>query len=163
MDMSDRFFDGPILNSPYDIPAQHWELDETGQPTNHILDWRRQVSFITPIPRPKKRKGAQQALIFDEAAQRVATEGQQYELHDQQRPQCRGPLAGATRAQPVAGNAGDGAVAPTLAASSVQRNPTFLLSGPLSRAGAVGRAGAQRKADTAALPAHHRRSQMVCP
>ena len=80
MDMSDRFFDGPILNSPYDIPAQHWELDETGQPTNHILDWRRQVSFITPIPRPKKRKGAQQALIFDEAAQRVATEGQQYEL-----------------------------------------------------------------------------------
>ena len=80
MDMSDRFFDGPILNSPYEIPAQHWELDETGQPTNRILDRRRQVSFITPIPRPKKRKGAQQALIFDEAAQRVETESQQYEL-----------------------------------------------------------------------------------
>ena len=80
MDMSDRFFDGPILNPPYDIPAQHWELDDTGQPTNRILDRRRQVSFITPIPRPKKRQGAQQALIFDEAAQRVATEGQQYEL-----------------------------------------------------------------------------------
>ena len=40
----------------------------------------REVSFITPIPKPKKGKGAQQALIFDEAAQRVATEGQQYEL-----------------------------------------------------------------------------------
>ena len=61
MDMSDRFFDGPILNSPYNIPAKHWELDETGQPTNCVLDRRRQVSFIAPIPRPKKRKGAQQA------------------------------------------------------------------------------------------------------
>ena len=80
MDMSDRFFDRPILNSPYEIPAQHWELDESGQPTNRILDRRREVSFITPIPKPKKGKGSQQALIFDEAAQRVATEGQQYEL-----------------------------------------------------------------------------------
>jgi len=80
MDVSDRFFDRPILNSPYEIPAQHWELDESGQPTNRILDRRREVSFITPIPKPKKGKGAQQALIFDEAAQRVATEGQQYEL-----------------------------------------------------------------------------------
>ncbi len=80
MESSDRFFDRPILNSPYEIPAQHWELDESGQPTNRILDRRREVSFITPIPKPKKGKGAQQALIFDEAAQRVATEGQQYEL-----------------------------------------------------------------------------------
>ena len=68
MDMSDRFFDSPILNSPYHIPAQHWELDESGQPTNRILDRRRQVSFITPIPKPKKRKGAQQALIFEGGA-----------------------------------------------------------------------------------------------
>ena len=45
-----------------------------------MLDRRREVSFITPIPKPKKSKAAQQALNFDEAAQRVATEGQQYEL-----------------------------------------------------------------------------------
>ena len=25
--MTDRFFDGPILNSPYEYPGKHWELD----------------------------------------------------------------------------------------------------------------------------------------
>ena len=82
MDTNERFFDRPILNSPYAYPARHWELDQSGQPTNRILDRRRQVSFITPIPRPKKGKAAQgqQALGFDEEAQRVATEDQQYEL-----------------------------------------------------------------------------------
>ena len=76
--MSDRFFDHPILNSPYEYPSRHWELDESGQPTSRILDPRRRVSFITPIPRPKKR--GQRALVFDEAAQALETEGQQYEL-----------------------------------------------------------------------------------
>ena len=80
MEAGDRFFERPILNSPYEYPSQHWELDESGQPTNRILELRRQVSFITPIPKPKKSKGSQQTLIFDEEAQRVATEGQQYEL-----------------------------------------------------------------------------------
>ena len=82
MDTSEQFFDRPILNSPYECPSQYWELDENGQPTNRILERRRQVSFITPIPKPKKGKGAQdqQALGFDEQAQRVATEDQQYEL-----------------------------------------------------------------------------------
>ena len=28
--MSERFFDRPILNSPYEYPARHWELDEGG-------------------------------------------------------------------------------------------------------------------------------------
>ena len=82
MEAGDRFFDRPILNSPYEYPSQHWELDGNGQPTNRIRKRRRQVSFITPIPKPKKRKGAQDqpALGFDEEAQRVATEDQQYEL-----------------------------------------------------------------------------------
>ena len=80
MEAGDRFFERPILNSPYEYPSQHWELDESSQPTNQVLPRRRQVSFITPIPKPKKSKGAQQALAFDEEAQRVATEGQQYEL-----------------------------------------------------------------------------------
>ena len=82
MEAGDRFFERPILNSPYEYPSQHWELDESGQPTNRILERRRQVSFITPIPKPKKSKGAQvqPALGFDEEAERVATEDQQYEL-----------------------------------------------------------------------------------
>ena len=80
METNEQFFDRPILNSPYECPARHWELDESGQPTNRILDRRRQVSFITPIPKPKKVKGAQQNLDLDEAASQVATEDQQYEL-----------------------------------------------------------------------------------
>ena len=76
--MSDRFFDRPILNSPYEYPSRHWELDESGQPTSRILDRRRRVSFITPIPKPKKR--GQREIVFDEAAQALEAEGQQYEL-----------------------------------------------------------------------------------
>ena len=76
--MSDRFFDRPILNSPYEYPSRHWELDESGQPTSRILDSRRRVSFITPIPKPKKR--GQREMDFDEVAQALETDGQQYQL-----------------------------------------------------------------------------------
>ena len=80
MDMTDRFFDHPILNSPYEYPSRHWELDDSGQPTNRILDHRRRVSFITPIPTPRKRKREQQELIFDATARELGTERQQYRL-----------------------------------------------------------------------------------
>ena len=55
--MSNAFFEQPILNSPYDYPARHWELDATGQPTQEIAPSRRRADFITPIPKPRKRKG----------------------------------------------------------------------------------------------------------
>ena len=58
--MSDPFFDRPVLNSPYEYPARHWELDDTGQPTQKIIHTRREARFITPIPKPKKRKPAVQ-------------------------------------------------------------------------------------------------------
>jgi type III restriction enzyme len=65
--MSNPFFDRPILNSPYEYPRRHWELDETGQPTQKIIDARRGAKFITPIPKPKKRKAPTQAgFVFDE-------------------------------------------------------------------------------------------------
>ena len=54
--MDRRFFEQPILNSPYEYPSQHWELDETGQPTNRVVPERRKVSFITPIPNPGSRR-----------------------------------------------------------------------------------------------------------
>ncbi len=47
--MEQRFFERPILNSPYEYPPRHWELDENRQPTNRIVERRRSVSFITPI------------------------------------------------------------------------------------------------------------------
>ena len=78
--MSNPFFDHPILNSPYECPQRHWELDEQGQPTQQIIENRRRAEFITPIPKPKKRKGAssQQTFVFDEG-KGLSTQEQQYD------------------------------------------------------------------------------------
>jgi type III restriction enzyme len=66
--MSNPFFDHPILYSPYVRPLRHWELDADGQPTQKIIETRRRAEFITPIPKPKTRKGSpdQQKMVFDE-------------------------------------------------------------------------------------------------
>ncbi len=64
--MTDQFFERPILNSPYAIPSQHWELDGDGQPTQEILQSRRKADFITPIPKPRRRTAGQASLVFDE-------------------------------------------------------------------------------------------------
>ena len=79
--MSNPFFDHPILNSPYEYPRRHWELDAEGQPTQKIVEHRRRAEFITPIPKPKKRKAApaQTELLFDEG-HGLSTERQQYDL-----------------------------------------------------------------------------------
>lgn len=65
--MSNQFFEKPILNSPYDYPGRHWELDASGQPTQQIIESRRRAEFITPIPKAKKQKGVakQDSLIFE--------------------------------------------------------------------------------------------------
>ena len=78
--MSNPFFDHPILNSPYEYPARHWELDQDGQPTQKITDQRRSAKFITPIPKPKKRKAgaAQPGFVFDEG-KGLSTAEQQYD------------------------------------------------------------------------------------
>ena len=83
MNLTNPFFEQPVLNSPYERPSQHWELDETGQPTQEIIASRRSAEFITPIPKPKKRKRSsvdQAALVFDEAARKLETKRQQYDL-----------------------------------------------------------------------------------
>ena len=79
--MENRFFEQPILNSPYEYPSHHWELDKDGQPTQRIIDDRRRAEFITPIPNPKKRKSLieQEVFIFDEG-HGLSTKDQQYEL-----------------------------------------------------------------------------------
>jgi type III restriction enzyme len=78
--VSNPFFEKPILNSPYEYPSRHWELDASGQPTQAITSSRRAADFITPIPKPRKRKGGagdQASLIFDEG-KGLSTEAQQY-------------------------------------------------------------------------------------
>jgi type III restriction enzyme len=78
--MSNPFFDHPILNAPYDSPSRHWELDESGQPTQQIIETRRRAQFITPIPKPKKRKSSpkQEGFVFDDGAG-LSTKAQQYD------------------------------------------------------------------------------------
>jgi type III restriction enzyme len=78
--MSSAFFEHPILNSPYGYPVRHWELDESGQPTQRIAEFRRKAEFITPIPKPKKRKAKadQTEIVFDEG-KGLSTKEQQYD------------------------------------------------------------------------------------
>ena len=64
--MSDDFFKKPILNSPYAYPSAHWELVK-GLPTRNIRNARRKAEFITPIPKPRKRKDPESRELFDES------------------------------------------------------------------------------------------------
>lgn len=79
--MSTDFFSKPILNSPYARPSRHWELDEQGQPTHRTIETRRPAEFITPIPKPKKRKASekQSSIVFDEG-KGLSTQEQQYDI-----------------------------------------------------------------------------------
>ena len=78
--MSEPFFEHPILNSPYEFPSRHWELDDSGQPTQRIIDRRRRAEFITPIPQPRRRRrsASQQEIVFDEG-QGLSSVEQQYD------------------------------------------------------------------------------------
>src|SRR6476661_9854979 len=79
--MANPFFERPIVNSPYEYPRQHWELDEAGQPTGNLIERRRRAEFITPIPKPKKRKASpkQEELVLDEG-RGLTTKKQAYDL-----------------------------------------------------------------------------------
>ncbi|TWU65505.1 Type III restriction enzyme, res subunit [Crateriforma conspicua] len=81
----DRFYKEPILNSPYEYPNRHWELDKTGQPTQKVVHKRRAASFITPIPKPKKRRekkgkasARQREWVFEDD-EGLSTQKQQYD------------------------------------------------------------------------------------
>lgn len=83
-----NFFDRPILNSPYAYPTQHWQLTPDGQPTDHRVRTRRKAEFLTPIPKPKKRRKSQadrdepaeqqELTLFDTAG--ISGDSQTYDL-----------------------------------------------------------------------------------
>lgn len=79
--MSDQFFEKPILNSPYEYPGRHWELDASGQPTQQILSHRRGAEFVTPIPKPRRQRGRgeQEELVFGDV-DGLSSRGQQYDV-----------------------------------------------------------------------------------
>ena len=56
--MSDRFFEKPIINSPYDPPRFHHALDDDGQPIDQPpVEGRRRSKLITPVPKAKRQRG----------------------------------------------------------------------------------------------------------
>jgi len=78
--MDNDFFKKPILNSPYEYPVRHWELDALGQPTQRVIEARRSAQFIVPVPKARKHKAAaeQKAMVFDEG-KGLSTQTQQYD------------------------------------------------------------------------------------
>ncbi len=78
--MDNEFFERPILNSPYDCPARHWELDPDGQPTQQIIERRRQPSSSRPFPSPGSGGGRRsRPSWFSTKARAFSTEKQQYD------------------------------------------------------------------------------------
>ncbi|WP_235590164.1 DEAD/DEAH box helicase family protein [Leptospira borgpetersenii] len=74
------FFSQPILNSPYEYPGRHWDLDEIGQPTGKIVEGRRRSELITPISHPQKlRKNAKQDYLEFSGLTGFDTETQKYD------------------------------------------------------------------------------------
>ena len=64
--MSQSFFERPILNSPYAPPSRHHALDADGQPMDvPPVEGRRKSELITPVPKPRKRKGGARSGDLD--------------------------------------------------------------------------------------------------
>lgn len=59
------FDNNPILNSPYDYPKKHWQLNDEGQPTGAVNSGRRGSFHLVPIPAAQRRKqiDADQAFL----------------------------------------------------------------------------------------------------
>src|SRR4051812_29314502 len=76
------FFEIPILNSPYEEPSLHHVLDADGQPLNEPpRKGRRRSEFITPVPKPRKKKqkaDARQGKLGLESSDGVSSEEQEY-------------------------------------------------------------------------------------
>ncbi|MEO5350486.1 MAG: DEAD/DEAH box helicase family protein [Magnetococcus sp. YQC-3] len=78
--MTLKFFEHPILNSPYAYPARHWALDPDGQPTGELVAKRRPSAYVTPVPKPARRRGAprdEPTLRFDD----ISTAEQSYDTN----------------------------------------------------------------------------------
>ena len=74
--MTATFAEQPILNSPYEYPSRHWEL-ENGLPTDRIVERRRLSAHITPVP-PARRQSQEQPTLQMGVAE-FSDESQQYD------------------------------------------------------------------------------------
>jgi len=57
--MNQVFNSNPILNSPYSVPEQHWQL-KSGRPTGEIQQGRRPSIHLVPIPKSERNKSQHQ-------------------------------------------------------------------------------------------------------
>jgi hypothetical protein len=65
--MSQVVIENPIINSPFDEPARHFQFSDEGI-TDEIVDGRRTSSYFVPIAKPKK-KGSKQLQFETEWTQ----------------------------------------------------------------------------------------------
>ena len=77
-EVSAKFFEQPVLNSPYAYPGRHWRL-ENGAPTDYVEERRRQSEYVVPVPTPKRRRGgpAQDAMTL--GVEGISTAEQEYD------------------------------------------------------------------------------------
>ena len=99
LNVSHAVIDNPILNSPFAEPSRHWELDESGIPTDTPAHGRRRSEFIVPVPPPKHKVKAQAALDLEDEYGKRQPDNYVTEIRskvDERRsrsasPQARGP------------------------------------------------------------------------
>ena len=73
--MTLSFTEDPILNSPYEKPDQHWEL-QYGVPTDNIIQHRRPSEHIVPVP-PSQAQSAQPRMNLGVTG--ISTGDQEYD------------------------------------------------------------------------------------
>jgi type III restriction enzyme len=62
------FADNPIINSPFEKPQWHYELDGRDQPTGKQLAGRRESRYVVPVAASRRRGPMQGALDLEDRA-----------------------------------------------------------------------------------------------
>ena len=73
--MTATFAEQPILNSPYEYPGRHWQL-ENGVPTDSVMEQRRPSAHIVPVP-PARRQSQQATMTL--GVSELSDERQEYD------------------------------------------------------------------------------------
>jgi type III restriction enzyme len=68
--MPQAVIENPILNSPFDEPAQHFQFDDEGI-TDEVLSGRRPSAYFIPIAQPRKKGQKQQRFDTEWTRDRV--------------------------------------------------------------------------------------------
>ena len=90
--VSAKFFEQPVLNSPYEYPGRHWRL-ENGVPTDYVEETRRRYEYVSPVPPPRRQRGRPHQDAMRLGIEEVSTPGQEYA-----ESQIIGPIRGAVDA-----------------------------------------------------------------